>query len=223
MLGAIKIVVAITILVSVFYFAYAQNSFAEIDDYIIDYQYYQENQFAKFRFKALQDFKMTWEKVENDMIYFKPSLSDIYYWKAATDSGIYGSGGFLEATNELDNLPKGIFEKRFYEGQAYEVFITGWNCGYNGCALDNLALADEMNETHYIVIADTISKITVYFGKAPIATQSVDGVADETSYDNNLTNNSGKVIKTIVLILILIIGLMIIFWRVRKKKHARNN
>ena len=138
-----------------------------VDDYITDYQYYQSGQYAKFKLTAKQDFVMVWEKVQDDMIYFRDDLSDLFAYRTNTDYGTWGPDGFLETTDELDNIPIGIHEKHFLAGNTYDAFITSWGCGYDGCSIDGFVTAGSMTSVNYIIIRAVVdgapAEKTIYY------------------------------------------------------------
>lgn len=137
MLRKDKILIIAFVIVVICLIVLTSRAKTAVSDYITNVKFYQSGDYAKLRFDVIQDFSISWEKVESDMIYFSPyppAETDIYYYRAYTDTSRFGFGGFLETKDELNNIPMGYFVKNFLSGNTYDVFLTQWHCGYNGCA-----------------------------------------------------------------------------------------
>jgi len=200
---------------------------ASISDYITNVKFYQSGIYAKLRFDVMQDFKMAWDK-QSDRIYFVfGEPTQILVDRSFVD-GAASNGGIILTKDELDNIPKGLYEKWFYSGNTYDAYVMYWSCSYDSCIdPDEFVIFIEgkgCSSDDYIRLRSRETKgdtLTIYCAELELSELSLSEKPPETPVD---INHSNALKTNLVGLIALVIGLPAGFWiiyRIIKSRRLR--
>lgn len=132
MLGKDKILIIFFVVAVICLMGLTLRAEASISDYIANVKFYQSGDYAKLKFDAIQDFEIAWDKTSEGILFIfdKPTQIVVDYYSV---DGWNANGGVILTKDELNNIPEGLYERWFYNGNTYDVYVASWGCGYNGC------------------------------------------------------------------------------------------